>query len=134
MIQVFKSKEFLSFIVTGGIAATVNFVSRIFYNHWVDYSLAIVLAYITGMIVAFLLAKWFVFQQSQQSLNHSIYYFILVNLLAVIQTFLMTMLLHDLVLPALEIQRYKKEIAHAFGILAPVFTSYLGHKYYSFRA
>jgi len=37
------------------------------------------------------------------------------------------------VLPALGIHSYAEEIAHALGILAPVITSYLGHKHLTFR-
>jgi putative flippase GtrA len=36
-------------------------------------------------------------------------------------------------LPALGVQDYTLEIAHAVGIVVPVFTSFIGHKYWSFR-
>ena len=44
------------FLLTGGIAAAVNFGSRIVYSNWLGFSTAVVLAYITGMITAFVLA------------------------------------------------------------------------------
>jgi putative flippase GtrA len=31
------------------------------------------------------------------------------------------------------VQDYTLEIAHAVGIVVPVFTSFIGHKYWSFR-
>ena len=64
MIGAFRSRQFLVFLLTGGIAAAVNFGSRILYNQWMGFSAAIVLAYITGMVTAFVLARLFVFRAS----------------------------------------------------------------------
>lgn len=64
MIQQFLSRQFILFLVTGGTAALVNFGSRIVYNQWVSFSIAIVLAYLTGMVTAFVLARWLVFKQA----------------------------------------------------------------------
>lgn len=133
MIQTLKSKQFFAFIITGGIAALVNFCSRLFYNQWVDFSSAIIVAYITGMVSAFILARTFVFTSSSQVLHRSIAYFILVNLVAVIQTWVISMALAQYVFPNLNFQIYPKEIAHFIGITIPVFTSYFGHKYFSFK-
>ncbi len=132
-MKAFMNKQFTLFVVTGGIAAAANFGSRILYNRWVDFSTAVILAYITGMIVAFLLAKAFVFKESTQSTNMSVMYFIIVNMFAVLQTWLISMGLALYLLPALGIKMYVHELAHAAGVVAPVFTSYLGHKHFSFR-
>ena len=133
MISVFKSRQFVLFLITGGLAAAINFGSRILYSQWLDFSKAIVLAYITGMITAFVLAKIFVFKQSQQRLHHSALYFVLVNGVAIIQTWAISIALAYYLLPALGINQFVPEIAHGVGVIAPVFTSYLGHKYLSFR-
>jgi hypothetical protein len=37
------------------------------------------------------------------------------------------------VLPALHVEQFREAIAHAVGVMIPVFTSYLGHKHFSFR-
>ena len=55
-MKIFLNKQFTLFVVTGGIAAAANFGSRILFNRWMDFSSAVILAYITGMVVAFLLA------------------------------------------------------------------------------
>lgn len=133
MITHFISKEFLAFLITGGFAAAVNFSSRIVYNMWVDFSIAIILAYITGMITAFCLARLFVFKDSQQSIGKSASFFILVNIIAVAQTWGISMALAYYLLPSIGVTTYKSEIAHAVGVAVPVFTSYLGHKFLSFR-
>jgi putative flippase GtrA len=127
------SRQFLVFLLTGGTAAAVNVGSRIVYGLWVDFSSAVILAYITGMVVAFVLAKLFVFKESQQSVPRSAAIFVLVNLVAVAQTWLISMGLAYYILPSLGVTSFVQDIAHAVGVAAPVFTSYLGHKYLSFR-
>ena len=133
MLQQFRSREFLVFLLTGGFAALVNFLSRIAYNQWFSFSTSVVLAYLTGMITAFVLAKLFVFKKSQHSVLRSAMYFTVVNLVAVLQTWLISMGLAYYVLPALNVTWCPKEIAHAVGVAVPVFTSYLGHKHFSFK-
>lgn len=133
MIRQFLSRQFLIFLLTGGTAAVVNFGSRILYSNWLDFSLAVILAYITGMITAFVLAKLFVFKESQQTLQRSAVFFILVNLIAILQTWAISMGLAFHLLPWLGVSSFIPEIAHATGVIVPVFTSYLGHKRWSFQ-
>lgn len=128
------SAQFMIFLVTGGTAAAVNFFSRILYGYWVDFSTAVVLAYLTGMVTAYLLARRFVFKESSQSLQRSVTFFVLVNLVAVAQTWAISMGLAYYVLPAMGVRRFVPEIAHAVGVIVPVFTSYIGHKRLSFKA
>lgn len=129
----FLSRQFVTFLITGGTAAAVNFGSRLLYSRWLDYSSAVIVAYITGMVTAFVLARLFVFKQTGQSVHKSAFFFVLVNLVAVAQTWAISMGLAYWLLPAMGVTQGTKEIAHAVGIVVPVFTSYLGHKHLSFR-
>ena len=133
MIRAFASRQFLLFLLTGGTAAAINFASRILYNHWLDYSTSIILAYLTGMVTAFVLARLFVFTASSQNWQRSALIFTLVNVAAVLQTWAISMGLAYYVLPGVGVTRFAPEIAHAAGVAFPVFTSYLGHKHWSFR-
>ncbi len=128
----FMSRQFLGFLLTGGLAAAVNFGSRILYNRWLDFSSAVVLAYLTGMVTAFILARRFVFTEGSQTVQRSAMFFVMVNGVAVLQTWGISMALYYL-LPIAGITRWVPEIAHAVGVVVPVFTSYLGHKKFSFR-
>lgn len=132
VVRIFLSRQFLLFLVTGGFAAAVNFGSRIAYNRWTSYSTAIVLAYVTGMATAFILAKVFVFKETRRSAAGSALFFTLVNGLAVLQTWAVSMALYHYLLPWLGVVRHAPEIAHFVGIVIPVFTSYVGHKRWSF--
>lgn len=127
------STTFFLFLLTGGFSAAVNWGSRIVYNMWMPYSYAIVLAYLTGMACAFVLAKTFVFTTSSQTTGRSALLFALVNVAAVAQTWAVSMLLAFHVFPALGMTWYAREIAHAIGVAVPVFTSYVGHKRLTFK-
>jgi len=133
VIEHFMSRQFLVFLLMGGAAAAVNLGSRIVYNVWLDFSSAVILAYVTGMITAFVLAKVFVFKDSQQSIRQSAIFFILVNLVAVLQTWMISMGLAYYLLPYMGMTSLVREISHAVGVIVPVFTSYIGHKRWSFR-
>jgi putative flippase GtrA len=127
------SRQFMVFLLTGGTAAAINFGSRIVYSQWLDFSSAVNLAYVTGMVTAFILARLFVFKSSRQSIPRSVIFFVLVNLVAVIQTWVFSMGLAYYLLPYLGITLFAHEIAHAVGVAVPIFTSYIGHKRWSFR-
>ncbi len=134
MIQQFNSREFIVFLMTGGVAALVNFISRIILNNWMSFSTAIIFAYIFGMLTAFVLAKIFVFKSSSQPLHQTVLFFIVVNLFAIAQTWLISMVMFNYFLPFLSINYFNDEISHAIGIAVPAFTSYIGHKHFTFKS
>lgn len=123
----------MMFLFTGGTAAVVNFGSRILYNRWMDFSSAVIVAYLTGMVTAFVLTKLFVFKKSDQPIHHSVLFFIAVNVVAALQTWGISVSLAYYILPALGVTMFVDAIAHAIGVAVPVFTSYIGHKRWSFR-
>lgn len=133
MIRQFLSRQFLAFLFTGGIAAVVNFCSRILFSRWMSFSSAVILAYVVGMVTAYVLAKLFVFKESRQSAHRSAAFFVLVNLIAVLQTWAVSLVLADYLLPAMGVTKFVQEVAHAVGVAVPVFSSYVGHKRWSFR-
>jgi len=127
------SRQFMLFLLTGGVAAAVNFFSRMLYQLVMSFASAVVVAYLTGMVTAFILAKKFVFQHAASDTRTSFFYFALVNLLAVLQTWGISLLMAYHVLPWCGIDAFRYEIAHAIGLVIPVLTSFIGHKYLSFR-
>jgi putative flippase GtrA len=127
-----KRNQFAGFLVAGGLAALVNFLSRIGFNQLFGYATSIVLAYLVGMVTAFLLTRHHVFAPSGKSVRVEVAWFTLVNVLAVAQTLSISLLLADLVLPNLGIETYRKALAHAAGIAVPAVISYFGHRYWTF--
>lgn len=134
-IKLFTSKQFLMFVATGGFAALVNFGSRIVFNKFLDFTISIICAYVCGMIIAFILSKLFVFKaKGQNTTKKEMIYFTLVNIVAVAQTLLVSILLREYVLPAIHWQYYPNEVAHLIGVCVPIFSSYWGHKYFTFSS
>ena len=128
------TKEFILFLVFSGFAAVVNFGSRIVFSIWLNYVVAIILAYLCGMITAFVLNKFFVFnKRAADKTPRQFGIFVIVNLLAVAQTLLFSLLFRNVILPGLNFTFYPDEVAHLIGVGIPVFTSFLGHKYFSFK-
>lgn len=128
------SRQFLLFLIVGGLAAAVNFGSRMVLSHWIAYVPAIIIAYVLGMISAFTLNKIFVFNQARNRLHHQMLWFTAINLVALGQTILISLLIARWLLPTLGIDFHNETIAHAIGVAAPVITSYLGHKRLSFAS
>jgi putative flippase GtrA len=127
-----KAPRFLRFLFVGGFAASINFLSRIALSLWLSYAAAIVLAYLTGLVAAFVLNRQFVFKEATNRLHHQMFWFVAINVLALAQTLVVSLLVLRFVLPQFGIVWHASEIAHAFGIVTPVFTSYIGHKRLSF--
>jgi putative flippase GtrA len=125
--------QFLRFLVAGGIAAVSNYGSRFIYNQWTSYEIAIILAYLTGMIVAFVLMRGHVFNANEKALAPQLVNFVLINVLAVLQTLLISVILAYWVLPAMGVIEHAEALAHLIGVLVPVVTSYIGHKYLTFK-
>jgi putative flippase GtrA len=127
------TRQFLAFLLAGGIAALANFGSRIALGLVMPYVPSIVLAYCIGMLTAFVLNRLLVFKDAGNALGQQALWFVLVNLAAVAQTVLISLLLARWLFPAIGMDFHPETLAHAAGVAVPVVTSYLGHKHLSFR-
>ncbi len=126
-------RQFLLFVLSGGVAALVNIVSRVGFSQLLRFELAVLAAYGVGMVTAYVLARRFVFAANRQSVRRSFAAFALVNLVAVLQTWLVSIGMRYLLLPLIGVTALVDLIAHGCGVIVPVFTSFLGHKHISFR-
>jgi putative flippase GtrA len=126
-------REFLAFAVAGGIAAGVNWLSRMGLSGWLGLGWAVIVAYGIGMLTAYLLNRLFVFEASGRGSASEMTRFALVNLVAVLQVWLVTIGLRYYLLPAVGWTWQAENIAHAVGVASPIVTSYLAHKHFTFR-
>jgi len=129
-----ERRRFILFLGAGGAAAVVNILSRIALNWVMPYEVAIVVAYLIGMTTAYLLNKYFVFAASGRGAASEYLRFTLVNLAAVAQVWVVSVGLARFVFPAAGFAWHAETVAHVIGVAVPVFTSYLGHKHFSFAA
>ncbi len=127
-----ETRRFVAFLLTGGLAAAVNVVSRILFETVVRYEVAVTLAFPVAMTTAFLLAKVFVFSGSGRSLHVEYGRFAIINIAALLQVLAVSVVLAKVVFPAIGMAWHAETIAHVIGVLSPVVISYHGHKRFSF--
>ena len=129
-----SKRQFLRFLIAGGVAAGANFGSRFLFSLYASYELAIVLAYLVGMTVAFLLMRGRVFRATNERVMPQVLKFTLVNALAIAQTVVISLVLARYVFPHFGLSAASAEaFAHGVGVIVPVFSSYFGHKLLTFR-
>ncbi len=127
------SPRFLRFLLVGGFAAGVNFLSRIGLSRFMDYGWAVFWAYLVGMLTAYLLSRFAVFEPSGKHPAREMAWFVFVNLLALVQVWAISVGLAEYAFPAVGFTWHPEEVAHLIGLSVPAVTSYFGHKYLTFR-
>lgn len=132
MARAILAGEFGRFLLTGGVAAGVNVVSRWLLSHVMAYEAAVVAAYLAGMATAYLLTRTFVFARSGRTVADEALRFALVNLVALAQVWVVSVGLARLVFPATGLVWHAEDIAHLIGVAIPAVTSYFGHRHFSF--
>lgn len=126
--------EFGRFLVTGGIAAIVNIVSRWLLSQAIIYEIAVFVAYLIGMATAYCLMRIFVFARSGRTMQSEATRFALVNVAALVQVWVVSVGLARVVFPWAGFAWYAEDIAHLIGVAVPAVTSYFGHRHFSFAA
>jgi len=133
MSKLFLSRQFMLFLLVGGSAAVVNFLVRFVFDDFMSYGLAVICSYITGMILAFVLMRFFVFGITEKGLKKEFLLFVSVNIFAIFLTWGVSVSLAEYVFPTVSFEWYRYEIAHIFGIMIPAISSYFGHKKFTFK-
>ena len=127
-------RQFTMFVLVGGFAALVNVLSRIALNLVMPFEFAIVVAYGCGMTTAYVFNRFFVFTPSGRAIYDEYLRFTLVNLVAVVQVWVVSVGLALVIFPRLGFTWHPETVGHVIGVIVPVFTSYLGHRYFSFSS
>lgn len=124
--------QFGRFIVTGGTAALVNLVSRYFLDWFMSFEIAVVLAYLIGMVTAYVLARAFVFTDRRNSTGAEFIRFAVVNAFALALVWCVSVGLLRIAFPATGFDWHSETVAHVIGLSMTAITSYFGHKFYTF--
>lgn len=126
------SSEFIKFVLASGTAAACNILARWFLSSFMSFEVSVVIAYLIGMTVAFVLNRRFVFGKSERHVRSEAARFTLVNLLALMQVWVVSVALANWIFPAIGLVWQPELIAHVVGVISPIGTSFLGHKKYTF--
>lgn len=120
------------FLLLGGLAAGVNLVSRYLLTPALGFEMAVAVAYVIGMAVAYLLFRAFVFGASGRSVRSEVWRFTLVNIVALALVWAISVGLARVVFPAVAFTWHAEDLAHLIGVLSPALSSWIGHKRYTF--
>ena len=126
-------RRFARFLFVGVAAAAVNILSRVLISHFVRFEYAVALAFPIALTFAFLMSRLFVFEISRRSVWQQYLRFWLVNLLALVQVWLISVGLVNWVFPMIGWTFHAELIAHTVGVCSPVLTSYYAHKLFTFK-
>jgi putative flippase GtrA len=126
------SRPFVRFLLVGGAAALLNILVRLIFNLWMTYELAIAAAYLVAMTTAFILNRTYVFHARKGAILRQYVRFTLVNLVALAQVWVVSVGLARWLFPSVGFEWHDHTVAHAIGVLSPVVTSYVGHKFFTF--
>jgi putative flippase GtrA len=132
LIRQLWARRFVRFLFAGGVAAVVNIGSRIGFSEAMSYGWAILAAYLCGMTTAWALSRLLVFERSGGHWTGEYGRFALVNLVAAVQVWVISIGLERWLFPAIGFTLHPLTVAHAIGVVVPVFTSYAGHRHFSF--
>ena len=124
---------FILFLSAGAFAAFVNLASRYLLTPVVGYGNSIVIAYLIGMLVAFVLFRTMVFGRSGRSVGDETLRFVIVNIVALTLVWLISVALSRIILPAFNFTWHPEDVAHFVGTCIPALSSYVGHSIYTFR-
>lgn len=127
------SKQVIYFILTGAVAAGLNWGSRFLFSQIVSFEVAVVLSFFVGLSSGFFLMRFLVFDGRGKPIVPQAGKFIAVNIVALLQTLLVSVVLARWMLPAIGVTSKAEAIGHFVGVLVPVITSYFGHKLLTFR-
>ena len=132
MIRYFLTKQFLGFLVVGGLAALLHWLARILLSVWLPFSTAVIIAYIVGMVVAFLLNSFFVFPKSEKARHTQARDFVWINLLFFPVVWFFSLQI-DSWLKTIGMVSHSEELAHAIAIPLPMFATFLIYKFFAFK-
>lgn len=121
------------FLLCGAIAAGLNWGSRFVFSEFFSFQVAVVLAFLVGLLSGFVLMRVFVFDGTGKAIAPQASKYIGVNLLALAQTFVISLVMARWLLPAVGLGEHAEALGHLVAVLVPVVTSYFGHKLLTFR-
>lgn len=125
--------QFFIFVFSGGFSSLCSLSSRIALSWVFPYEVAVAIAYVIGMVIAFILFQNLVFEKSEGSQISQYYKFVIVNGISFTIVVSVSSLLYRIVLPYFEWTWHSAEISHIIGQVSPVFVSFYAHKKFTFK-
>jgi putative flippase GtrA len=132
MFKIFLTRQFFNFLVVGGLAATLHWLSRILFSSWLTFSWSVVAAFAVGITTAFTLNCIFVFRNSVKPVHKQARDFFMVNLLFFPVIWGISISLNHAFL-SIGMTYHTEALAHGIAIITPTFATFLIYKFFTFK-
>jgi putative flippase GtrA len=132
VIKYFFTRQFLLFLYVGGLAAFLNWVSRILLSQWLSFDWAVTVAYGIGILVAFFLNSFLVFPKSTKPKKQQARDFFIVNNCFFPVVWISAIKVNS-ILQYYGVIRYAEAIAHAIAVGIPMLATFLIYKLIAFK-
>ena len=127
-------REFARFVLTGVLATCANLLAVWLARHVVAYQFALIAGVAAGASVSFPMSKRFAFRSADWKRSHREFgRFALVYAGGVVVYWTVAMLFGRLILPAVMARPAAELVGAFFGAGLMTFTSYFGHRFYTYR-
>lgn len=131
--RIYVSWQFARFLAVGGTAALLHWLARFAFDAYMGFGVAVVLAYAVGILVAFVLNRFFVFPRSARPVRDEMAIFTIVNIASFPIVVAISVLFGLYILPQFLSLDVAKAIGHGAGVLSPVFVNFAAHKWITFK-
>jgi putative flippase GtrA len=128
------SREAFKFLICGSLAAAVNWAARIALSLAMPFEAAVIVAYVIGMTVGFILYRGVVWSDRTSSLKEQIVGFIVVNAFSAAIVFASALGLRSFVTLIVGPGAITDAFAHGAAIAIGAVANFIGHRTVTFRA
>ena len=132
----FISKQFLRFLLVGGIAALANFFSRFLFQTYFPYTPSVALAFTLGTIISFILNKTFTFASYDEKTSIQLIKFLLAGIVCVALASIIAylgMAFYHIARISFVTEKKMESIVHIIAIGLTTIYNFLAMKFFSFR-
>ena len=102
------------------------------FSQFMRFEHAVVCAFCVGLVAGFMLFRQFVFGASERGLMREAASYTVVNLFALLQTWVVSVYLSVLFGSYMGVAT-AEAAGHGIGVMVPALSSYFGHRYFTFR-
>jgi putative flippase GtrA len=124
--------QFVGFVAVGAAASVVSLTVRYFINAIAPYELAVTIAQLVGMGIAFSLNKTLIFRNSGRSAINQLTRFTMVNMGSLLLAVSVSSIAYRILLKNMPVEFHPDFIAHFIGLSSTAIPSFLAHKHFSF--
>lgn len=132
----FISKQFLRFLLVGGIAALANFLSRFAFQIIFPYTMSVALAFSLGTVISFIMNRSYTFAAYDEKAMIQFIKFILIAVVGIALAAAIAwicMAIYRISRIDLVNEKQMESLGHIIAIFLVTFYNFLAMKYFSFK-